>query len=418
MSLENSSEDHIALHQQADHVRQIEELASGVAHDFNNLIMAIQANTELVRLRNKDTSLVPLIDNILHGCQSGSTLARSLLGYAKKQVLVKTTFSVKKLLANVVPLCEAAHGPKYPVTVRQDQKLRIHACFYSLSHCLLNLLNNAVQSMPTGGRISIDVYKEEDFARIDVRDEGVGIKPEDLERIFEPFFTTKSSGTGMGLSMVRSVIEQHEGKIGVFSTVEQGTIISLLLPLAKENQTALVPLVLVKTGPLPQEGRLAPISTNLQTRKAIVLDDEQRITEALGEFLESLGFQTKVFHAPQEALDDLDPTAPPGLIITDYSLPQMNGIEFIRKAIQGNEAGWAGVKFILISGFPPTEFSDHAAQLPVKLHLLQKPFSFDTLKRLLLTPATAPDVDYQERTLTSRINSHPVPERNFKVKGR
>jgi CheY-like chemotaxis protein len=404
---EASDSEALALIDQAGHLRQIEELASGVAHDFNNLIMVIQANSELLRLKNRDASLVPLIDNILHGCQSGSTLSRSLLGYAKKQVLVRTTFPVRKLLANVVPLCEAAHGPKYPIEISVEGKPHVHACFYSLSHCLLNLLNNAVQAMPDGGKTLLQVYSEGEFVRLDVRDWGLGIDPKDMERIFEPFFTTKSSGTGMGLAMVKSVVEQHEGQIGVYSTVGEGTVISLLLPAVAEERVKMSPLVQVKTGPLARAGKPGSmISKAAASKVAFVLDDEEQITEALSQFLTALGFTVKVFNEPEAAFQGLQNSPRPGLIITDYSLPQMNGIDFIRKAIAGQAAEWQDVKLILISGFPPTEFSEQASQLPVPVHLLQKPFSFDTLKRLLLAPSQN---NPNQRSITSRIQPHPLP---------
>ena len=213
----------------------IGELASGVAHDFNNLIMGIQSNAEAMLAQ---PSLAPQardsLVNIIRACSTGASLTRSLLGYAKRQPLTMAPFNLVDLIHDVARIAGVASG-KYRIALGkefQDPKASIMlvGSYSSLSHCLLNLIKNARESMPDGGTIHVLWEGNDTRATVTVRDHGAGIPEQDMAHIFEPFFSTKKQGTGLGLAMVRGILIQHSGTVEIRSTVGMGTSVSLVWP--------------------------------------------------------------------------------------------------------------------------------------------------------------------------------------------
>lgn len=383
-------------------MQQVGELASGVAHDFNNLLMAIQGNAELLKLKYPNPEAEFLVNNILRACQSGSFLAKSLLGYAKKQALLRTVFPVNRLIEEVVNLCRVSHGPAYVITMEIQPGMGVNACYHSLCHCLLNIINNAAEAMPAGGPIGIRCYPEEEFARIDVTDRGCGIEPSQLEKIFDPYFTTKHDGSGLGLSMVKSIVEEHSGKVGIFSQPGQGTTVSLLLPLSSGPMKPLDQ----KTGPLKA---LAPEEKG---KTAYILDDEVQIVNTMKAFLESLGYQVKGVHDPEGLIRLINEEGAPHVLISDYSLPKMSGLDTLRAIVSRNPEALQKTHVVLISGFPPAEFAEETQKLPFTVHLLQKPFSFQTFRNFL---GQARDhAGPFERGLSMRI---PIPKKTDRLAG-
>ena len=225
----------------------IGELASGVAHDFNNLIMGIQSNAEAMLAQ---PSLAPQardsIVNIIRACANGASLTRSLLGYAKKQPLTLTPFNLIDLIHDVARIAGMASGG-YRIALGKDfleksDPILVVGSYSSLSHCLLNLIKNAREAMPDGGTIHVLWEGSDTTATVTVRDHGAGISEQDLAHIFEPFYSTKKQGTGLGLAMVRGIISQHTGTVEIRSTVGMGTSVSLVWPRGRHRRP---------TGPAP-----------------------------------------------------------------------------------------------------------------------------------------------------------------------
>ncbi|MFQ3670201.1 MAG: ATP-binding protein, partial [Verrucomicrobiia bacterium] len=224
----------------AKRMESIGTLASGVAHDFNNLIMAIQGHAEFLQMRgNLDEVATESLERIMRSCASGTDLTRSLLGFARRQKLSMDTITVGAVVKDVVALCQRALGPRVRFDVDQAlvpergrDEFAIYGCFSALSHCLLNLFNNARDAMPNGGTIRVVAEREGSKVILRVEDTGQGMAPEVLEKIFDPFFTTKRSGkgTGLGLSMVQGIMQQHGGSIRIESEVGKGTTVFLTWP--------------------------------------------------------------------------------------------------------------------------------------------------------------------------------------------
>jgi signal transduction histidine kinase/CheY-like chemotaxis protein len=381
----------------------IGELASGVAHDFNNLIMGIQSNAESMLAQ---PSLAPAardsLVNIIRACSTGASLTRSLLGYAKRQPLTMAPFNLVDLINDVARIAGVASG-KYRIALGkefQDAKAQIIlvGSYSSLSHCLLNLIKNAREAMPDGGTIHVLWEGNETRATVTVRDHGAGIAEEDMAHIFEPFFSTKKQGTGLGLAMVRGILIQHSGTVEIRSTVGMGTSVSLVWP---RGDYAL------KAAPIDKdkESLDARRSTHrifrstqriiIQSKRmpaeshylVYVVDDDDLVREGLCSLLEHLGHRTKSYRYPEVALQELIAAEkPPEVVIVDYNMPGMNGAQFIGgySSAVSKEERFKETSILLMSGLPPSHFQDFMSEFAdLKLGILEKPFSLETLRRKL-----------------------------------
>ncbi|MEM1059651.1 MAG: ATP-binding protein [Verrucomicrobiota bacterium] len=372
----------------------IGELASGVAHDFNNLIMGIQANAEcLLPDLESDPHSSALAVNIIRACSAGSSLTRSLLGYAKRQPLTKGEFDLVELVNDVANIARLSLSKRHQIVLSEELRsggpITVVGCYSSLSHCLINLIKNAREAMPEGGDVRLRWVGDEATAGLEVSDGGNGISPEELESIFEPFYSTKKQGTGLGLAMVQGIMSQHSGEVTIASQPGVGTEVSLIWPRYQldvpeaeapaeaapetENAEAVEAVPAGEDEALPSEnGEAAPPrpvrpivahrpdsaevvrrreaeSANLHGRKstkqiinstqrtrqdvkqvAMIIDDDDLVREGVRGLVEHLGFQTVCYASAEDALAALEERSIPDLILVDFNMPGMDGSEFIR----------------------------------------------------------------------------------------
>jgi signal transduction histidine kinase len=378
----------------------IGELASGVAHDFNNLIMGIQSNAEamLVQSSMEAQGRASLV-NIIRACSTGASLTRSLLGYAKRQPLTMTSFNLNELIHDVARIAGVASG-RHRIDVARDfgddsPPLMVVGSYSSLSHCLLNLIKNAREAMPDGGTIHVFWQGTETMANVTVQDHGSGISEEDMAHIFEPFFSTKKQGTGLGLAMVRGILNQHSGTVELKSTIGVGTSVSLVWPrgdVANARPKKKGPDVRRSTRRiLKQSQRIIMQSQQLPDEDHFliyVIDDDGLVREGLCSLLEHLGHRTQSFSSPDLALQTLlAAETPPEVVIVDYNMPDMNGAQFIGRYSTAvvNDVRHADTHIILMSGLPPSYFEDFMSEFgQLKLGVMEKPFTLDTLRKKLI----------------------------------
>jgi signal transduction histidine kinase/CheY-like chemotaxis protein len=380
----------------------IGELASGVAHDFNNLIMGIQSNAEALIAQ---PSLAPQardsLINIIRACSTGASLTRSLLGYAKRQPLTMATFNLVDLIHDVARIAGVASG-KYRIALGKDFQdpkgsILLVGSYSSLSHCLLNLIKNAREAMPDGGTVHVLWEGSETRATLTVRDHGAGIPEKDMAHIFEPFFSTKKQGTGLGLAMVRGILTQHSGTVEIRSTVGMGTSVSLVWP---RGEVEPVPCPTKEKDIL--DARRSTHRIFKQTERMVlqakqlppdshflvyVIDDDDLVRDGLCSLIEHLGHRAKSYRYPEVALQDLiSAAAPPEVVIVDYNMPGMNGAQFIGgySTAVAKDSRFDGTSILLMSGLPPSHFQDFMSEFAqLKLGILEKPFSLETLRRKL-----------------------------------
>jgi signal transduction histidine kinase len=226
---------------QAQRLSSMGALASSVAHEFNNILTTIINYAKLgLRAQGDDEARTEALEKILKGSQRAATIVSSMLGFARNNATQREMTDLVSLIEEVLILTEKDLS-KHHVQVEKKFQGRPQAPVVAgqIEQILLNLIINARQAMPRGGRLRLEVREnpQTQMAEIRVSDSGVGIPPEQLRLIFEPFYTTKEpdehghGGTGLGLSVCRQIIEQHHGRIRVESVVGKGSTFTVKLPL-------------------------------------------------------------------------------------------------------------------------------------------------------------------------------------------
>jgi signal transduction histidine kinase len=234
------------------------ELASTTTHEFNNILTTILNYAKLGLRHKDDASRDKALTKILAAATRAEKITNGVLGLARSRGQERTPTDLVTLIDGSLVLLER-EMQKYRIQIelQAEPAPPAFACASEIQQVLLNLLTNARQAMPRGGRIIIRIAPDPAAGTVDltVRDTGAGIPPEVLPRIFDRYFSTKQGpdssgkgGTGVGLSACREIIEAHQGKIRVESTVGVGTAFTLKLPVAKQETAQPTPLPIPKLG--------------------------------------------------------------------------------------------------------------------------------------------------------------------------
>jgi signal transduction histidine kinase len=226
---------------QAQRLSSVGALASSVAHEFNNILTTIINYAKLaVKEQENTVARNQALERILKGSQRAATIVNSMLGFARSTATQHERTDIVKLAEEVLLLAEKDLS-KHRIQVEKKYEGRPEASVVpaQIEQVLLNLIINARQAMPRGGRLRLEVRTNPRAQLVELRvaDTGIGIPPERLRLIFEPFYTTKSpdehghGGTGLGLSVCRQIIDQHHGRIRVESLVGKGSTFTVKLPM-------------------------------------------------------------------------------------------------------------------------------------------------------------------------------------------
>jgi len=360
-----------ALHQ-SQKMEAIGQLTGGVAHDFNNLLMAVLGSLELMRKRlPDDPKLLALLENAVQGAQRGTVLTKRMLAFARRQELKKEAVDIPDLIRGMTELLQRSLGPSILIETHFPLVSKaVLADANQLEMILLNLAVNARDAMPDGGRVVIATREEilragggsrlkpGSYICLTVSDTGMGMDEATLRRAMEPFFTTKGlgKGTGLGLSMVHGVAEQSGGWFTLRSRQGEGTTAELWLPVAE--------------GQAQQVGRSErrAIEGVADQRPLVVLavDDDGLVLTNTVAMLEDLGHTAISASSGKEALEILRQQGAVDLVITDYAMPQMTGLQ-LADAIKKE---WPEVPVIIATGFAEME-PEAGPSLPK----LAKPFT-------------------------------------------
>jgi signal transduction histidine kinase len=244
---------------EADHLRKqllraqrlssVGTLASSVAHEFNNILTTIINYAKLgLKPEATEAGRMQALEKILKGSQRAAVIISSMLGFARNQITSRESIDLVALVEEVLILTEKDLS-KHLVQVEKKYLARPKAPAVrgQIEQILINLIINARQAMPRGGRLVIEVREnsQTQMAEIRISDSGVGIPPDQLRLIFEPFYSTKEpdedghGGSGLGLSVCRQIIEQHHGRIRVESVVNKGSKFTVKLPLQYRDEQAI-----------------------------------------------------------------------------------------------------------------------------------------------------------------------------------
>ena len=362
---------------QAQKMDALGQLTGGIAHDFNNLLASVLGGIHLLqrRLRLGDREQL-IIDQMRHAAQQGAELIRRMMAFARKQDLTPISVDPTNLCTSVTSFIAPTLGGTVTVDCEPPQTERyLFVDRTQLELALVNLILNARDAMPKGGtvRVSIDDIEDEHgaiFIRIRVRDEGEGIAPELVDRITEPFFTTKEAGkgTGLGLSMVMGFVQQSGGRFSVESALGQGSTIELLLPSTLQQPTE-------ATGEPSDEGTLP------ESWSVLLVDDDEAVRTVVSEQLRDLGVEVETAASGQQAIEHMRRSERDyDLLMTDFAMPGLNGVETIRSA----RKHCPEIRAILMTGYADDAAigeMDHVA-------ILRKPIDPTELRKSLSSRAT------------------------------
>ncbi len=340
---------------QAERVQALGQLAGGIAHDFNNILQSVSgAMTMIARRRGDETAVLRLIRLADEAIDRGASITRRLLTFGRRGDLHVEAVDVLTLLNGLQEMLIHTLGANIEVTVSSAIHLPpIMADKRQLEAVLVNLATNARDAMTGGGRLLLAVEAEivspagpphpagiepGAYVRLSVSDTGAGMDAETLARAREPFFTTKKlgAGTGLGLAMAQNFVEQSRGALRLESRQGEGTTVTLWLPQAE-------------TAPALQT--LDPARTRIMgpaTRpRVLVVDDEAMIREVIADYLTDGGYSVLVAANGAEALVLLATESAVDALITDLSMPGMDGLAVIRSARERYPA----LPAILLTGY-------------------------------------------------------------------
>jgi PAS domain S-box-containing protein len=344
------------------------QLTGGIAHDFNNLLASVLGGIQLLQQRlplgERDKLIV---DQMHHAAQQGAELVRRMMAFARKQELTPASVDPQSLCHSVTALIAPTLGGTVKVECAPpatDKYLFVDRSQLELA--LVNLILNARDAMPKGGSVAISIDEtEDDFIRIRVRDEGGGIPAELVDRITEPFFTTKEAGkgTGLGLSMVMGFVEQSGGRFSVESKLRRGTTIELLLPSTSQP-------------PARQMDDQPAADVPVEGRSILLVDDDDAVRTVLSEQLRDLGMEVETASSGRQAIKQLRRNGRAyDLLLTDYAMPGLNGIETIRSVREVRPE----IRAILMTGYADDAALDELDEVAV----LRKPIDPAALRRSL-----------------------------------
>ncbi len=364
----------------AQKMEALGQLAGGVAHDFNNILTAILGNTELLRgqfgpdLPADDPRRIHL-EQLEHAAERAASLTRQMLAFSRRQVVSLEVLDLNQILRDMQIMLRRLITENIElVFMLGAEPALIQADAGQLEQVVLNLVVNARDAMPDGGRLIVETMNAElDQAYVSahtesrpgphvvlvISDTGCGMSPEILDRIFEPFFTTKppGQGTGLGLATVYGVVKQAGGHVSVYSEPGRGSTFKVFLPAAE------LPLTRAAT-PAVDERELSGNETIL------ICEDDQTVRLLTAQFLRQAGYRVLIAENAVEALRLAEQCSGPiDLLITDVIMPDLNG----RQLSDALTAARPTLRTLFISGYTPNVIA-HCGVLDPGVELLPKPF--------------------------------------------
>jgi two-component system, cell cycle sensor histidine kinase and response regulator CckA len=368
---------------QAQKMESLANLAAGIAHDFNNILQSILGYTQLALLSEKETNRETFrqLEKIVG---KGRELTEQFLTFGRKRLPSFSSLNLNQKIRDVMSLLKRTIPRMIDIELDLSGDLKeIHADGSQIEQVLMNLCINAKDAMPQGGRLifktrnvqmaaknpslhSCDAQKE--YALLSVEDTGCGIAPEHMKKIYEPFFTTKAKGqgTGLGLAMVYSIVNNHGGFIECSSRPAEGTAFSLYFPALEMKRPDMKESV--------QEN-----ACNEEWKRGnetlLVVEDDADILKTLKEILRQCGYQVRTAENGEMAMEIYSSTAV-DLVILDVSMPGMGGIKCLQELLKIDR----DAKVIISTGFAPN--SSKALESGAKGYLA-KPYRINELLRAI-----------------------------------
>jgi two-component system, cell cycle sensor histidine kinase and response regulator CckA len=372
---------------QSQKMESIGLLAGGIAHDFNNLLMIIMGYSDMIMEQiTPDHPFYDDICQIQNSVDRATALIQQLLAFSRRQVLQPEIVNLNDLVLRIETMLRRFIGEDIAfITLPATGLPYIEADPGQLEQIIMNLVVNARDAMPTGGRLTIETQsihlddqykirnqtvKPGNYVMLSVTDTGIGMTPETQARIFDPFFTTKKKGqgTGLGLSTVYGIVKQSEGHIFVYSEPSHGTTFKVYFPVKQITQT-------------PTAQSRQPYDQASNTETVLLLEDEKMVRDLVAKALKMQGFTVLEAGHGDEALQiGHEWQDPIHLLLTDVILPGMSGPDAAKKLLLLHPE----TRVLFMSGYTDHTIVHHGV-LHENVHFIQKPFSTDTLFHKIMT---------------------------------
>lgn len=353
----------------------IGRLTGGIAHDFNNILGSIMLNAELaIEDVDEHSETAYSLNQILDASHRAKTLIEQILAFSRNTSADKVPFNITVILKETIKMLKSA----FPATIR----LKINIAYNVGTTCInpveiqqlmINLCTNAVHAMEDkGGTLTIKLKNTRltgttakqanlppgQYVKLSISDTGKGIEPDDINHICDPFFTTKNNGkgTGMGLSVGRTIMQDHDGGITVDSKPGKGTTVDVLFPTTRKNDSR------KKTASRPKSNR---------GKNILFVDDEAALCDVGTRMLTRMGYSVVATQSSKKALDLLKKQPENfDLVITDMTMPYMTGIELTEKLLKIRH----DLPIILCSGFNEALTRQKADEVGIRKFIM-KPYA-------------------------------------------
>jgi signal transduction histidine kinase/CheY-like chemotaxis protein len=355
----------------SEKLRAVGEIAAGVAHNFNNVLGGILARAQVLQMLTDPVEIHQGLGVIVRAAQEGAGIVRRLQESARLQTATPfVPVSLNQVVRDALELTrprwkDAAELRGKPIVV--DTALgEVPAVLgdpAELYEVVTNVVLNAVEAMPEGGRLRIETMTWDNWVSLTISDTGAGMSEDDQRRLFDPFFTTKGAkGTGLGMSVSYAIVKRHGGEILVDSAVGRGTTIRLRL----------------RAQPASEAARPAPTPPPSPSRscRILVADDDLYVRDALRAVLVSLGHQVETVESGRQALDRFTPEAF-DLVITDLGM-ELSGRE-VTRAIKARSPG---TPVIVVTGWAFDLSTDDLREVGAD-HVLAKPFQVNEVREMV-----------------------------------
>lgn len=346
----------------------VARLAGGVAHDFNNILLALRTYGELA-LRRLDAGKDARdeVREMLDAADRAAALTRRLLAFSGRHVVRPVEVDVNEIVLGLEQRLSAMLPDDVELELLPSSiPARVRADAGLLEEALAIVAANAVEAMPAGGSLAVTVAIDRQAVTIGVVDTGIGMDPATAARAFEPFFTTRESGGGgLGLSAAHGIVRQNGGAITLESELGRGTTVRIALPLVETDPDEATP-------PAPADGALV-----------LLVEDDDVVRRSIGRVLEEEGFEVVGAASGAEAMR-LAETRRPAVVVTDVVLAGMNG----RETVEHIRARHADMPVVYMSGY--TDDAALRSQLSdAWTTFLQKPFPADDLLQAIYEALSA-----------------------------
>ncbi|MGA9356290.1 MAG: ATP-binding protein [Terriglobales bacterium] len=363
---------------QMQKIEAVGRLAGGVAHDFNNILMAISSYAELLERKLPDSSTSRYVHEIVKATKRGSSLTDGLLTFSRKQVLSPKVLDLNSLIAEHLKMLARLIPENIELKFVAGGNLgHVKADPSQVQQVLMNLIINARDAMATGGRLILQTSNAEldaaaaahnqdpaaKYVLVSISDTGCGMDNETMSHIFEPFFTTKEQGkgTGLGLAIVFGIVKQSGGHVFVHSELSRGTTFKVYFPMVEAT--------------IESENTEIISHSSTGSETILLVEDEDGVRNSTAEYLQDAGYRVLTASGAPEALQVAEQhDRPIHLLLTDVIMPFMSGRQ-LAEIMTGLRSE---TRVVFMSGYSDNLLSPQQI-LDTRHRLLRKPFSLESL---------------------------------------